>query len=79
MIVVIRAGHATQRMEERGITKEDIEFVLQSCDMHLPGDNGGTCHVGLAANGKELKVWTVGPITHDGRVIVKTAAWREQK
>lgn len=77
MIVVINRGHATDRMAERGITREAIEHVLNACLMHLPGDRGGTCHIGIAPNDRELKVWTVGPLTHEGRVVVKSAAWRE--
>lgn len=77
MIVIIKLGHATDRMVERGITRDVIEFVLINCLMHLPGDDGGTCHIGRAPNGRELKIWTVGPLTHEGEVILKSAAWRE--
>lgn len=78
MYVINLTAHASHRMRRRGITVKDIEQALSSCIQHLPGDQGGVCHVGHGVNGNELKVWTPPmPLDHSGgRVTVKSVAWK---
>lgn len=77
MNIVIAPGHATTRMQQRGITPADIEHALSNCVQHSPGEQGGTCHLGFGLNGQPLKVWTLHtPLDHAGTVIVKSAAWK---
>jgi hypothetical protein len=74
---VILSGHCGRRMAQRGITRADIERALRCCFDHYLGDDGATCHVGYGMDSRrELKVWTMPPLSHDGDIVVKSAAWK---
>jgi hypothetical protein len=77
---VILIGHPEKRMAERGITRADIERALRNCFDHYPGDDGATCHVGYGMDGKrQLKVWTMPPLSHSGDIKVNSAAWKGRR
>jgi hypothetical protein len=77
---VILIGHPENRMAQRGITRADIERCLRCCFDHYPGDEGSTCHVGYGMDGRrQLKVWTLPPLSHTGDIRVKSVAWKGRR
>lgn len=80
-INLILIGHPERQMAKRGITEADIERALRTCFDHYPGKKGSTCHVGYGLDrGKgELKVWTMPPLSHEGDIVVKSAAWKKER
>jgi hypothetical protein len=76
-INLIIRGHPQRRMEERGITPADIERAIRSCYADSPANRGGYCHEGYGTDGRSrLKVWTMPPLSHEGDIVVKSAAWK---
>lgn len=65
-------------MEQRGITRADIEHALQNCIGHRPGQDGAVCHEGFGLNNDRLKVWSLPYEDHNGDIIVKSVAWKDQ-
>jgi len=71
-VVPITYGpHALERMQERGITKEDVERALARQTGNRPGDPGTMWIAGFAVGGRILEVCVTLPT----RRHVKTAAW----
>jgi len=75
-INLIIRGHPEQRMKERQITRANIERAIRSCYSDTPADAGGYCHEGYGEGRRILKVWTMPPLSHEGDIIVKSAAWK---
>lgn len=77
---LVISAHARERMSERGISVADIERVLSHHGSSWLTPTGGLQFVGVAENGRELKVWVVppGPQGNRASVIVKSAAWKDE-
>ena len=69
--------HAQERMLERKVTEEQIEFALKYYATSFSTANGGTELRCLFPNGSLLKVWIVGGIPMGQSVIIKSTAWME--
>ncbi|OBI23830.1 hypothetical protein A5711_10030 [Mycobacterium sp. E2238] len=64
-------------MQERGITEDDIKNAIQTCYSDQPANDGAFRHLGYGMDGQSvLKVWTMPPLSHAGRIVVKSAAWK---
>lgn len=69
------AKHAEDRLAERGITHEDVEWALSHpTGPPLPGEPGSLWIRGFAAGSRILKVC----VRADDREFVITAAWPGQ-
>ena len=77
-IFIHMGGHAERRMQQRGIERADIEHALANCHLHRPGHEDGVCHEGPGRNNRTLKVWSLPYDDHNGDLIVKSAAWKDQ-
>jgi hypothetical protein len=76
-INLILIGHPERQMTKRRVSRNDIERALRTCFEHFPGDDGATCHVGYGMDSRrQLKVWTMPPLSHEGDIVVKSVAWR---
>ncbi|KZS71894.1 hypothetical protein A4G29_05950 [Mycobacterium kansasii] len=79
-INLIIVGHPRRRMAERGITEDDIKRAIRSCFADYPATDGAWCHAGYGMDGRSvLKVWTMPPLSHEGRIVVKSAAWKGKR
>jgi len=76
-MVLIFTHHVQMRMQQRGISEEDIVFALEHHDFAAPGAGGGTLIMRRFPDGRELKVWISGTLPIRNRVIIKSAAWRD--
>jgi hypothetical protein len=66
--------HVIKRMQERGITMEDLEFALTHTVGHpAPGQVGSLWVLGRTAGGRILKVC----VATDDRDRVITAVWAD--
>lgn len=73
MNVVIRAGHATRRLAERGIDKAEIEEALGNVEVTHPGQDGSTKYIGRTSTGRRLAVVAITPPGDSDTRIIKTA------
>lgn len=73
----IDRGHATARMQQRGISRRDIESAIASAHTVL-AVGGSMTYIGPGLNGTDLKVWVLPPgyVDEDTTIIVKSAAWK---
>jgi hypothetical protein len=79
-INLIIRGHPQRRMEERGITLDDIERAIRSCYADNRANDGAWCHEGYGMDSRNrLKVWTMPPLSHEGDIVVKSAAWKGRR
>jgi hypothetical protein len=79
-INLINRGRPQRRMAERGITQDDIKRAIRSSYTDEPADAGAWCHEGYGMDGRSrLKVWTMPPLTHEGDIVVKSAAWKGRR
>jgi hypothetical protein len=75
-VLFVLSAHALDRMQMRKISHDDIMYVIEKHDFSSPGHNGDTMLVRKFPDGRELKVWIVGPLPLSERVIIKSVAWR---
>ena len=75
-IKVIYTDHALDRLESRGISKEEVEEALRNPDSRMPGaqDNTRRVHKRMP-NGRSLQVIYKPKGTI---VVIITASWREK-
>jgi uncharacterized protein DUF4258 len=69
-------SHAADAMERRGITTEDVEMALETCDTTFPGSDRrreNLVKVGTTSDGRRLFV----VIKRERPFIVVTAYWEE--
>lgn len=72
----IYTDHAIDRLESRGITKEEVEEALKNPDSRMPGAQEHTQRVHKRMpNGRSLQV-IYKP--KGARVVIITACWREK-
>lgn len=64
-------------MGQRGITEEDVSAALDTIHTTFSTPEDSTCIVGGTSSGRELKVWVVGGLPFDRRLIVKSVAWKD--
>jgi hypothetical protein len=67
------SAHARKRMQERGITEEDVENALRRQTGNRPGEPGTMWIEGFAVGSRILSVC----VTLPSRRHVTTAAWLE--
>jgi hypothetical protein len=66
--------HAKDRMEERGVTEEDVRQALNRRTHETPGPLGKIWIWGYATGGRRLKVG----VRADDKELVITVAWPDQ-
>lgn len=73
-------GHPIARMEQRGITRADIESAIAQHHTRIENETSIT-YVGPGVNGDDLKVWTLPPgyVDDDTTITIKSAAWKGQE
>ncbi len=76
-MILIATNHLKVRMKQRGITMDQIEFVLTAHDFSVPSKKGGTEIWRTFPDGRQLKVWVTNELPLGNRVIIKSASWRE--
>ncbi|GHG60384.1 hypothetical protein GCM10012320_34960 [Sinomonas cellulolyticus] len=54
--------HAQRRMDERGITKAEVNEALENVEMSMPGDSAPVCYIGRTRDGLRLKICLSGTI-----------------
>jgi uncharacterized protein DUF4258 len=67
-------GHAAEQIERRGITPEDVEAAIETCDTTFPGSDRrreNLVMVGKAPNGERLNV----VVKEERPFIIVTAYW----
>ena len=67
--------HALKRMEKRGVTREEVEFVLNNPEYTTPGECG-TVKIMAHTNGKRVKIMVSEA---NGTRIITVAADEEAK
>lgn len=79
MRIIIRPGHARNRMAERNVTEEDIRAVLDNYHSSWSTPRGGIQYEGIAPNGQTLKVWLLPPgyLNPDTTVTLMSVAWKD--
>lgn len=78
--MAIRYGaHARMRMRERGISEEDVAFVLQNPADFRDDPDKGSVRLTATVGGRVLKVWVVAPWPDGDRVFVKSTAWKDEE
>lgn len=70
-------AHARERMYERGVTEEHVEFALRYYMTSFETPGGSTQLRAMFADGSVLKVWIAGGIPLGPNVIIKSTAWME--
>lgn len=71
------ASHARDRMRERGISEEDVAYVLDNPDSVEKTPKNSVKLIGEPQPGRHLKVW-VFPYAADSNVRrVKSTAWKD--
>lgn len=73
---LILSRHATTRMRERGVSKEQVEQVLLNYHFSQPGNPDGQMYVGRCGQERDLCVCITADSDLQGRVIVKTVFWK---
>ncbi|WP_372490066.1 DUF4258 domain-containing protein [Nocardioides bruguierae] len=79
MILDIRQGHATERMTERKISRQDIENAIRNHRQVVNDPSKpSVTYIGPGVNGRTLKVFTLPPgyVNEQTPVIIKSAAWK---
>jgi hypothetical protein len=64
--------HARERMLERGVTEDEILYVLFRYSLTFPADNGGTSLLAYFPDGSHLTVWVANPMPITEPIIVKS-------
>jgi hypothetical protein len=75
-IDVILNKHVRDRMRDRRVSIEEIRYVLEGHSFSAPGQNGSLQLERSFETGRTLKVWIVGSLPVQGRVIIKSVAWK---
>lgn len=68
--------HVRKRMAQRGITEAEIDQVLLAPDVAEYDPNQQSIRLERRLSARVLKVWVVPPWPPQGRIIVKSAAWK---
>ena len=71
--------HALARMQRRGVTHSQIQFVLYKFNMSFTTGSSSSQLRARLPDGRVLKVWVGGSIPLQEPVIIKTVAWMENK
>lgn len=66
--------HAKQRMQQRGITANEIEKVLAAPSRIVTDETNGSVRLECELNGRVVKAWVVAPWPATERAIIKTVA-----
>ena len=69
--------HALARMQRRGVTHSQIQFVLYKYNMSFTTGMSSSQLRAKLPDGRILKVWVGGSIPLQEPVIIKTVAWLE--
>lgn len=73
MITLRMTGHGIQRMQERGISREQAEAAVNNFSMRVPGKGGRQLHHGPPdKDGSVVVVVTSWPPHEDGTVMLVT-------
>lgn len=70
-------GHVAEQMERRGITTDDVEMALETCDTTFPGSDRrreNLVKVGTAPDGHRL--WIV--VKSERPFVIVSAYWGEE-
>ena len=75
--------HAKDRMSERDIVRQDVDRALQGgClagEPEAANEGEWKCKIVLAIKGRSRDVGVVVILRPDGRLVVKTVEWEDQK
>lgn len=74
---VIHTRHSRDRMTQRGVTEEEVLFVLLNCHSSFPGNPNGTQYVGTILGKSDLVVCVTQDSSLNGTVVIKSVFWRE--
>lgn len=66
-------------MEERGVTLDEIEYVLRNYELSQPGRPSGTRYVGTVPSGRKLSVCVTLDSNLSAKVIVKSVFWDNEE
>lgn len=69
--------HLEMRMAERGITREQVEQVLEAPDRYVDDPDQRSVRLERTISGQTLKIWVVAPWPDGDNVVVKSAAWKD--
>lgn len=69
--------HALIRMQRRGVTHAQIQFVLYKCTMSFTTGSSSSQLRAKLPDGRVLKVWVGGSIPLSEPVIIRTVAWMD--
>lgn len=77
---IILTTHARQRMDDRQISRSDIEEALSNYHASRIGGRGAI-YLGRSSTGRELKVVTKPPgMSGDNpRIVIITVAWTDEE
>ena len=73
--------HALKRMEERCVSREDIEHALANCHSSWETSHDSIQYEGEGADGlRTLKVWLLPPGVSqtETMLVVKSVAWKDE-
>lgn len=69
--------HALNRMQRRGVTHAQIQFVLYKFNVSFTTGSSSSQLRAKMPDGRVLKVWVGGSIPLSEPVIIKTVAWMD--
>jgi len=70
--------HALERMKERWISIDEVEFALAAPDVIRPGQPGTTVVERSLREGHTLRVFVKGGYLVGAKAIIITVAWKER-
>ena len=68
--------HARAKMRLRGVTEEEVVYVIHNYSTTYPADNSGTTLFGVLADGSSVRLWVAGGLPLQEPVIIKSVVGR---
>ena len=69
--------HARAKMRLRGVTEEEVAYVIHNYSTTYPADNSGTTLFGVLADGSTVRLWVAGGLPLQEPVIIKSVVGRD--
>lgn len=66
-------NHGSDRLAERGISRDDVIFVLEHYTLSVPAHKGGVKYSATLPDGRQLSVVLIRPLDVAKTNVVKTA------